>query len=81
MTFSIRRAEQRVLNDPEKVLLQWVNAQLEASGYTRRLRDFRGGLKDGELLLHLLRQIAPKKTQISFRALQVIYALYRTKLA
>jgi regulator of replication initiation timing len=49
---------------PEQILLQWANIHLRNSGYNKAVMNFGGDLKDGEVLIRLLHQLAPNECSL-----------------
>jgi len=48
-----------VKNDPQEILLLWVNSHLRRAGYPKVIKNFEGDIKDGEVYSILLNQLAP----------------------
>eukprot|EP01116_Phalansterium_solitarium_P003460 TRINITY_DN1428_c0_g1_i1.p1 TRINITY_DN1428_c0_g1~~TRINITY_DN1428_c0_g1_i1.p1 ORF type:complete len:1059 (-),score=472.95 TRINITY_DN1428_c0_g1_i1:345-3521(-) len=47
-------------DQPEEILLRWVNAQLQAAEYDRQISDFSNDIKDSLVYTVLLHQLAPE---------------------
>merc|ERR1712241_1358047 len=54
---------------PEEILLRWVNHQLEKAGSNRRIRNFHEDIKDSEIYIELINQIAPKNAGVTKEAM------------
>ncbi|XP_038053356.1 plastin-2-like [Patiria miniata] len=49
---------------PEELLIRWVNYHMEQAGNPRRINNFGEDIKDSEVYVTLLRQIAPRELQL-----------------
>lgn len=55
----------RLSSDSFQILLMWLNYHLKNAKVARTVTNFGEDLKDGEVLTHVLHQIAPKECDLS----------------
>ncbi|XP_002736612.1 plastin-3-like [Saccoglossus kowalevskii] len=65
---------------PEDLLMRWVNYQMEQAGHPRRIHNFSSDIKDSEVYIHLLKQIAPDSVGLDTSAMQESDHLTRAEL-